>query len=66
MSDTQELRRIIARLRERNEQLEAQLNQVRADRDAADFRVRHELEPRISSENRNYDHWVTSPDRGTP
>ena len=64
MSDTQELRHIIARLRERNEQLEAELNRVRADRDAADFRVRQELEPRINAENRSYDRWVT--EAGTP
>lgn len=40
-----------------------ELTQLRNEVDQLNFRIRNELEPRIKSERRAYDNWVTNPER---
>lgn len=46
------------------EELEAENRRYYDDREHYRFRVENELEPRIRSERRAYDNYVTDPERG--
>lgn len=54
----------VGRLRERVRELEAENCKLRDDLCAADYRIRHELEPNIRAERRAYDAWAIDPERG--
>jgi hypothetical protein len=42
---------------------DCELTSLRNEVDSLNFKIRNELEPRIKSERRAYDNWVTNPER---
>jgi predicted nuclease with TOPRIM domain len=52
------------RLERENEQLKEKYDKTYEKLDHANYRISEELEPRIKSEKRAYDRWVTDPERG--
>lgn len=59
----QEIERLKCNLRNlqwEKEKLESQLTEERQEKDHLEFRVCHELEPRIQAEQRSYDAWATT------
>lgn len=64
MTDTEErLRAMVERRDDRIRELEADVRRLTTERDAAEFRVRNELEPMVAQRDRAYDDWATSPER---
>ena len=51
------------KLQRENEELRGTISGIRNELDSAKFKIRNELEPRIESEKRSYDNWVTNPER---
>jgi hypothetical protein len=60
-ADTRDL---VRRLKERCIDLEQKNQSLYAQLQAAESRIRNDLEPRIAAEERGYDQWATSPEGG--
>lgn len=45
------------------EDLEESVKRLKSENDHLEFRINNELEPRLQSERRSYDAWVTNPER---
>lgn len=45
------------------ESLEERVKELSSENDHLDYRIRNELEPRLQSERRSYDRWVSDPER---
>ena len=56
----EELRNTIIRLERRIEELETKNRRLDTELYSAEFKIRQELEPRIASEKRCYDSYITN------
>lgn len=54
----------IRRLKYRLEEKDREISRLALELDSAEFKIRHELEPRIQAERRAYDRWAANPKRG--
>jgi predicted nuclease with TOPRIM domain len=51
------------RLEDEVERLNEKIRQMDIENSSLSYRIKNELEPRIASERRAYDRWVTNPER---
>lgn len=58
-----ELKYDYRKLQNKYDELKEKYDKVDSDLYSANFKIRNELEPRIESEKRAYDLWVTNPQR---
>ena len=58
------LEQMVDGLRREVRRLEVENNELRIRLEESEYRVRSELEPRIKADERRYDAWALSPERG--
>jgi hypothetical protein len=63
LMNEEDMRDLIRRLQYKCDQLERTNLSLYTRLDAAESRIRNDLEPRIAVEERGYDQWATSPER---
>ncbi|NWN89208.1 MAG: hypothetical protein HLX51_11825 [Micrococcaceae bacterium] len=63
MSDVEYLKDVIFNLRQQRDRLEKENTDLELKVSSLEFKIRHELEPRIAAEGRSYDRMILDPER---